>query len=69
MIVILTYRPEFQPTWLGQAHIHSVMLNRLPKSQSAQMVKGVVDGKGASYRDPGADRRENRRCASLLGGG
>ena len=45
MIVILTYRPEFQPTWLGQAHIHSVMLNRLPKSQSAQMVKGVVDGK------------------------
>jgi len=32
MLVILTYRPEFQPTWLGQAHVNSVLLNRLPKS-------------------------------------
>ncbi len=45
MVVILTYRPEFQPTWLGQAHVNSVLLNRLPKSQSTQMIAGVIGGK------------------------
>lgn len=45
MVVILTYRPEFQPTWLGQAHVHSVLLNRLPKNQSTQIVAGVIGDK------------------------
>ena len=45
MLTILTYRPEFQPSWLGQSHVHTLFLNRLPKGQSAAVVVGVTGGK------------------------
>ena len=45
ILMILTYRPEFQPSWLGQSFVHTVFLNRLPKKQSIAMVAGVTSGK------------------------
>lgn len=43
VLLVLTFRPEFQPPWAGLAHISSVMLNRLDRRASATLVRGIAD--------------------------
>jgi class 3 adenylate cyclase len=39
IFLIATYRPEFQPSWAGQAHVTVLTLNRLGRSDGAAMVR------------------------------
>ena len=41
--MIITFRPEFTPPWLGRPHVTMLSLNRLPPRQRAEMI--VVGGK------------------------
>jgi class 3 adenylate cyclase len=45
VLVIITYRPEFTPPWIGRSHVTSHVLNRLPRRQRAEMVARVTEGK------------------------
>jgi predicted ATPase len=45
ILLVITFRPEFQPRWLRLPHVTSVSLNRLTKRQVAEMVDGVTGGR------------------------
>ena len=45
VLLVITFRPEFQPNWLGRPHATSVSLNHLSKRQVAEMVNGVTGGR------------------------
>ena len=44
-LLIVTYRPEFSPPWIGRPHVTSLGLNRLAPRQRAEMITGVTGGK------------------------
>lgn len=45
VLMVLTCRSEFQPSWLGQPHVTSLPLNRLGRRDSAAIIAGVTGGK------------------------
>jgi DNA-binding SARP family transcriptional activator/tetratricopeptide (TPR) repeat protein len=45
VLLIITFRPEFAPPWIGRPHVTLVTLNRLPLPQRAEMITGVTGGK------------------------
>ena len=45
MLMVLTGRPEFTPTWASRSHISHLVLSRLGQQQSSAIVEGVVGGK------------------------
>jgi predicted ATPase len=42
VLLIITYRPEFEPHWIAQPHITTVILNRLGENEIAALVDGVT---------------------------
>lgn len=42
VLLIITYRPEFSPPWLGQSHVTVLTLNRLGRRDNAAIVKQVA---------------------------
>ena len=45
VLMIVAFRPEFSPPWMGQAHVTSLSLNRLARRETAALVEGVTGGK------------------------
>jgi tetratricopeptide (TPR) repeat protein len=45
VLIILTFRPEFTPPWIGRPHVTTLTLNRLPRRQGAEMIANVTGGK------------------------
>jgi class 3 adenylate cyclase/predicted ATPase len=45
VLMILTFRPEFTPPWIGRSHVTMLTLNRLPHRQGAEMITYVTGGK------------------------
>ena len=45
VLLIVTFRPEFDPPWIGQSHVTSLTLNRLAQRDSEAMIDGVVGNK------------------------
>lgn len=43
-LVVLTFRPEFQPAWSGQALVTMLVLNRMSRRNSQLLVEHVVGG-------------------------
>ena len=41
-LLLVTFRPEFVPPWIGQPHVTALTLNRLPKRDIDAMIDGVV---------------------------
>jgi class 3 adenylate cyclase len=46
VLVILTFRPEFAPPWVGRPHVTMLTLSRLPPRRRAEMIAHVTGGKG-----------------------
>jgi predicted ATPase/class 3 adenylate cyclase len=44
-LVIITFRPEFAPPWIGLPHVTMLTLNRLAHRQGAEMIAYVTGGK------------------------
>jgi class 3 adenylate cyclase/predicted ATPase len=44
-LLIVTYRPEFEPPWIGRPHVSAVILNRLGEREIASMIDGVTGNK------------------------
>jgi class 3 adenylate cyclase len=45
VLVVLTFRPEFSPPWIGSPHVTMLTLNRLPPRQRAAIITHVTGGK------------------------
>ena len=43
--MIITFRPEFTPPWVGRPHVTMLTLNRLPRRQRAEMIAYMTSGK------------------------
>jgi class 3 adenylate cyclase/predicted ATPase len=46
VLLIVTFRPEFNPPWIGQSRATSVMLNRLNEREAAAIIARLVGNKG-----------------------
>jgi len=42
VLLIATYRPEFQPPWIGQAHVTMLALSRLGRREGAALVRQLA---------------------------
>ena len=45
MLLLITFRPEFQPPWSGRSHVTVLALSRLDPRQSAMLVQQVAGNK------------------------
>ena len=45
ILLVITHRPEFSPSWDSQSHVTSLVLNRLTRHQALRMIDGVASGK------------------------
>ena len=45
VLVLITFRPEFQPPWTGQAHVTALTMSRLGRRQGADLVARVTGDK------------------------
>jgi len=45
VLLIVTYRPEFEPPWIGRPHVTALTLNRLGERDIAAMIDGVTGNK------------------------
>ncbi len=42
ILLVVTFRPEFQPPWTGQAHVTMLTLNRLSRREGTTLAKGIA---------------------------
>ena len=45
ILLIVTYRPEFEPPWIGRPYVTALTLNRLAQRNIDAMINGVVGNK------------------------
>lgn len=45
VLMVVTFRPEFEPVWIGQAQVTSVLLGRLGQRETMSLAGGVAGGK------------------------
>ena len=45
LLMLITYRPEFQPPWLSRTHVTQLSLLRLSRAQGATLVLRVANNK------------------------
>jgi predicted ATPase len=46
VLVIVTYRPEFESPWIGRPHVTALTINRLPERDIATIIDRVAGDKG-----------------------
>ena len=46
VLLTITYRPEFEPPWIGRPHVTALNLNRLGEREIAAMIDRVTGNKG-----------------------
>ena len=42
VLLIVTFRPEFEPPWIGRPHVTALTINRLPRRDIDGMIDRVV---------------------------
>src|SRR6201987_3983466 len=47
VLLVVTYRPEFQPPWVGQSQVTVIALNRLGRNEGAMLVHRLAGNLGA----------------------
>jgi class 3 adenylate cyclase len=45
VLLVITFRPEFNPPWIGQPHVTSLTLNRLTRREVEKLIERVVGNK------------------------
>jgi predicted ATPase len=45
VLLIVTFRPEFDPPWIGRSHATAMTINRLTKREAGTIIDGVVGNK------------------------
>ena len=68
VLLIVTFRPEFDAPWVGQPHVTSLTLNRLGEREAAAIIDAPGREQGAAGGCDGGDRRAHRRHSPVRGG-
>jgi AAA ATPase domain/Adenylate and Guanylate cyclase catalytic domain len=60
VLLIVTYRPEFEPPWIGRPYVTAITINRLGEREIAAMIDGVTGNKAlpANVRQDIIDRTD-----------
>ena len=60
VMLIVTYRPEFEPPWIGRPYVTAITINRLGEREIAAMIDGVTGNKAlpANVRQDIIDRTD-----------
>ncbi|SHH44684.1 Predicted ATPase [Bradyrhizobium erythrophlei] len=45
VLLVVTFRPEFQPTWVGEPHVMMLPLSRLGRRDSTAIIDGITKNK------------------------
>jgi class 3 adenylate cyclase/predicted ATPase len=45
VLLIVTFRPEFEPPWIGQAHVTALTINRLAERDIDAMIERIIGNK------------------------
>jgi class 3 adenylate cyclase/predicted ATPase len=45
VLLIVTFRPEFEPSWIGQPHVTALTVDRLTEGEVAVIIDRIVDNK------------------------
>ena len=45
VLLLITFRPEFEPPWIGQPHVTALTLNRLTRREIEAMIDHVAGNK------------------------
>src|SRR6202043_2043818 len=45
VLLIVTFRPEFEPPWIGRAYVTPLTINRLAEREVGAMIDGVIGNK------------------------
>jgi predicted ATPase/class 3 adenylate cyclase len=48
VFLLITFRPEFQPAWIGPPHVTTLMLSRLDRREGVALVEWIAGNKGLS---------------------
>ena len=68
VLLIVTFRPEFQPPWTGQPQVSMLALNRLDRRDRTVLVDADRRRQGVARRGRRPDRRSHRRRAAVCRG-
>jgi predicted ATPase len=49
VLLLVTFRPEFQPPWTGQAHVTTLSLSRLGRREGMALAESVAGKSGLSH--------------------
>jgi predicted ATPase len=64
VLMVATFRPEFQAPWLGRAHVTALSLNRFGRRHASTMIDRMTGGKALPARRR-TGRLSNRFCCRL----
>ena len=42
LLILLTFRPEFKPPWIGRPHVSALTLNRLTRRDINSLIEGII---------------------------
>ena len=69
VLLIVTFRPEFEPPWIGQPHVSALTINRLTRREIDTMIDRVVGNKllPASIREDIIERSDGIHSSGGFG--
>ena len=53
VLLIVTFRPEFEPPWIGRPHVTALTINRLAQRDVDTMIDRVIGAQASSRRASG----------------
>jgi predicted ATPase len=59
VLLIVTFRPDFDPPWVGQAYVTFLAINRLGEREILAMIEGVIGQQATASQHP---PRHHRAC-------
>ncbi len=68
VLMMITFRPEFEPPWTGQAQVTALTLSRLGQRDTSALVESLTGGKTLPAEILRADRRAHRWHPALYRG-
>jgi class 3 adenylate cyclase/predicted ATPase len=45
VLLLVTFRPEYEPSWFAQAHVTALVINRLAECEASAMIDNIAAGK------------------------
>ena len=68
VLLIVTFRPEFEPPWIGRPHVTALTINRLAERDIDAMIDRVVGNKLAPGEHPAGHHRAHGRHPAVRRG-